>query len=133
MVRLSGIFLAFLVSYILFSNIGCMLNTSGLAPIPSLDADFHGCFERAIAPGGQIIIIQESSNLLRGTGFGLFDGWDRGWTFTGRITTGRVATLHITMDGETFDVDATRPTPDPPDDLTLQRSGSPVITLSRCP
>jgi hypothetical protein len=43
-----------------------------------------------------------------------------------------LAFLRITMAGETFDVDATRPEASPPD-LTLQRAGSPVVTLSRCP
>lgn len=117
------------------SLIGCMLETSGLAPsspYDTLDPDFHGCFERRDVPSGQLIIIQEGVNLIRGTGFGLFNGPERGWTFTGRVTSERVAVLHI--DGEPpFDVNASRPLPYPPDDLTLQRSGYPVLILTRCP
>jgi hypothetical protein len=132
MIRLFTILLSFFLFSIL---IGCMLDTSGLAPVSpvSLDSDFHGCFEKEDDPSGQIIIIQERDNLLRGTGFGLFNGPNSGWTFTGRVTRERVAILHITMEGESrFDVDATRPSPDPPDDLTLQRSGYPVLILTRC-
>jgi hypothetical protein len=111
---------------------GCSVARWGLGTA-TLDPDFHGCFERGDAPGGQIIIIQESANLLRGTGFGLFDGSDRGWTFTGGVTDDRVATVHVTMEGELpFDVEASRPL-SPPPDLTLQRAGTPVLTLSRCP
>lgn len=125
-----------LPSFFLFSILtGCMLDSSGTAPIPTTptDPDFHGCFEKEDTFNGQIVIIQERDNLLRGTGSGLFNGPDSGWTFTGRVTSERVAILHITMEGESqFDGDATRPSPDPPDDLTLQMEGSPVLTLSRC-
>ena len=117
----------------LLTFIGCSIDRFGLG-VPTIDPDFHGCFERIAAPSGRIHIIPEINNLLRGTGFGLFNGSDRGWAFTGRVTSERVAILNITMEGESrFDVDASRPPPDPPDDLTLQREGSPVLTLIRCP
>lgn len=132
MTRISGILLSALL--ILIGASGCILNATGTHPVDAIDPNFHGCFERSDAPGGRIIIIQESSNLLRGTGSGLFSGEDLGWTFTGEVTAERVATLHITMEGESgFEVNASIPDADPPDDLTLQREGRPSVILSRCP
>ena len=57
------------------SLIGCMLQTSGLAPVPATptDPDFHGCFERIAYPSGWINICQGSGDQLSGTGSGLFD------------------------------------------------------------
>ncbi len=132
MIRLSRILLS--VILVLIGAAGCFLNATGTHPIDAIDPNFHGCYERSDAPSGQIIIIQESSNLLRGTGFGLFGGEDRGWTFTGEVTAVNVAILHIDMEGEPgLEVNASLSASDPPDDLTLQREGSPSIILSVCP
>ncbi len=63
-----------LVFFGLFTFIGCMLNTSGLAPVPATPTDpyFHGCFERIAAPSGSINICQGSGDQLDGSGSGLF-------------------------------------------------------------
>lgn len=112
---------------------GCTLNRMGLCTptTPAIDPSFRGCFENTAAPPlGQITIIQEPCNVLRGTGSGLFKGTTL-WSFTGHVSDTGMADLHIQPeDGQIFDVKAYRVAAN---GLGLVQPGFPDIILTPCP